>query len=130
MPAGQIGRGIYRHQRTGQGKDSSDADTLAVSGISDAPPARREATDHDTLRIDAIIHVARFDKAYGLGDVVERSLHEAGHIARLYRRQAHLGAHDADARHRHIVEPRTGTARRTRGSPTWQSGGNTRRLPW
>src|SRR5258708_38490394 len=106
MPAGKIGGGIYRRKRPGQGKASRDADTLAERGISDTPPARREATEHDTLRIDAIIHVARFDKAYGLGDVVERSLHEAGHIARLYRRQAHLGAHDAGAPHPHIVGPR------------------------
>src|SRR5260370_6222351 len=106
MHAGRIGSGLYRDQRPGQGTGPSAADTLAVSRISDTPPARREATEHDTLRIDAIIYVARFDKAYGLGDVVERSLHEAGHIARLYRRQAHLGAHDADARHPHIVQPR------------------------
>src|SRR5260370_27523391 len=86
MHAGRIGSGLYRDQRPGQGTGPSAADTLAVSGISDTPPARREATEHDTLRIDAIIHVARFDKAYALGDVLKRSLHEAGHIAQLSRR--------------------------------------------
>src|SRR5258708_21442116 len=94
--------GNHRAERV---KAPTAADPLAVGGLGLSPAPRREATELDTLRIGAIIHVARFDKAYGLGDVVERSLHEAGHIARLYRRQAHLGAHDADARHRHIVGP-------------------------
>src|SRR5436190_14408229 len=106
MTARQIGRAICRHQRTRDGKDSGNADTLAVSGISGTTPARREPTEHDTLGIDAIIAVVRFDKAYGLGDVVEPSLHESRHIARLDRWQAHLGAHETDARHRHLVGPR------------------------
>src|SRR6266704_47674 len=106
MPARQIGRGICRHQRTRDGKDSGNADTLAVSGISGTTPARREPTEHDTLGIDAIIAVVRFDKAYGLGDVVEPSLHEPGHVARLDWWQAHLGAHETDARHRHLAGPR------------------------
>src|SRR5438105_15197258 len=98
MPAHQIGRGICRHQRTRDGKDSGNADTLAVSGISGTTPARREPTEHDTLGINAIIAVLRFDKTYGLGDVVEPSLHKTRHIARLAPPPAHLAPHGTAAR--------------------------------